>query len=272
MSHAVDRLVAVMARLRDREGGCPWDIEQDFRSIAPHTLEETYEVVEAIENDDMKGLKEELGDLLFQVAFHAQMGREKNLFDLDAIATAVTDKMIERHPHVFADRDADTANDVIRNWEADKAAKRAAQAEAEKRKVSVLDGVNTALPAPSRALKLQQRAARVGFDWQTAPPIFAKIREELDELESELTAQPDKDAVEDELGDLLFAVINLARHLAVDPEAALRRTNRKFERRFHAIESALAAEGRTPDEASLEEMDAIWNAVRRREKTENRVK
>ncbi len=270
MSQALDRLVAVMARLRDRNGGCAWDLEQDFRSIAPHTLEETYEVVEAIENDDMKGLKEELGDLLFQIAFHAQMGREKNLFDLDSIAVAVTDKMVERHPHVFADRNAETAKDVITNWEADKAAKRRTQAEAENRRPSVLDGVNTALPAPSRALKLQQRAARVGFDWGATPPIFAKIREELGELERELTASPDKGAVEDELGDLLFAVINLARHLAVDPEAALRRTNRKFERRFHAIESALAAQGRTPDDANLEEMDEIWNAERKKDKGEKR--
>ena len=266
MSEAINRLTQVMAKLRNPDGGCPWDLEQSFRTIAPHTLEETYEVVEAIENDDMKGLKEELGDLLFQVAFHAQMGKEQNLFDLEQIATHVTEKMIERHPHVFGDRDTSTANDVLRNWEADKAKKRAEEAKAENRALSALDGVNTALPAASRALKLQQRAARIGFDWSKAKDIIAKIREETDELETEIKSGTSKDAMEDELGDLFFALINLARHLEIDPETAIRRTNRKFERRFRTVESCIAADGRSMTDASLDEMEKIWNEVKAVEK------
>jgi len=270
MSTAMDRLIEIMARLRDPKTGCPWDIEQNFKTVAPHTLEETYEVVEAIEQNDPKAIKEELGDLLFQIIFHAQMGREAGLFDLDDIATAVTNKMVERHPHVFGDRDANSAAAVLKNWEADKAAKRDAQARAENREPGILDGISTALPATTRAVKLQKRAARVGFDWTNAKDIIAKIREEIIELETEIGAgKVDADAIEDEMGDVLFVVINLARKLDVDPETALRRTNRKFERRFRTIESRLAAEGRKITDASLEEMERIWNETKTEEKRIN---
>jgi nucleoside triphosphate diphosphatase len=266
MSAALDRLVQVMARLRDPKTGCPWDLEQNFKTIAPYTLEETYEVVEAIEHNDPQAMKDELGDLLFQIVFHAQLGHEGGLFDLDQIASHVADKMIERHPHVFGDRDAKTAEKVLTNWETDKAAKREAAAKAENRTPSALDGVTTALPAATRALKLQNRAARVGFDWTDARDILAKIKEEIGELEVEMKAKENKDAVEDEFGDLFFALINLARRLEVDPETALRRTNRKFERRFREIETRLAAQNRKMAEASLDEMEKIWCEVKAREK------
>ena len=262
---SLDRLLAVMARLRDPQNGCPWDLEQDFKSIAPHTLEETYEVVEAIESGAMDHVREELGDLLFQIVFYAQMGREAGLFDFDAIADGVATKMIERHPHVFGDRDAATAADVLRNWEADKAAKRAAKNDDDKKPVSALDGVSEALPAATRALKLQKRAARVGFDWSNPKDIFAKIREELDELEAEINAA-DKDKMEDELGDVFFVIVNLARHLDLDPETALRRTNRKFTRRFQFIENALAAQGQALAGTSLDTMEQLWNDAKREEK------
>ena len=266
MSSAIDRLVEVMARLRDPKGGCPWDLEQNFKTIAPYTLEETYEVVEAIEQGEPKAIAEELGDLLFQVVFHAQMGREAKLFDLDEIASRVADKMIERHPHVFGDRNAKTADAVLKNWEADKAAKREAQAKAENRSVSVLDGVSTALPAATRAVKLQNRAARVGFDWTDARDILEKIKEETAELETEINNKAGKDAVEDELGDLFFALVNLARRLEIDPETALRSTNRKFERRFREVESRLAVQGRKMAETPLEEMERLWCEIKQREK------
>jgi len=265
MSEALDRLVGVMARLRDPAAGCPWDLEQDFKSVAPYTLEETYEVVEAIEQGDPAAMKDELGDLLFQIVFHAQMGREAGLFDLDQIAGHVADKMIERHPHVFGDRDANTAQAVLTNWENDKAKKREAKA-ADGQVVSALDGVSTALPASTRAVKLQNRAARVGFDWPDARDIIAKIREEIAELEAEIDAPDNHDAIEDEFGDVFFAVINLARRLKVDPETALRRTNRKFERRFRGIETRLAAKGRHIKDATLDEMEALWNAVKTEER------
>jgi ATP diphosphatase len=270
MTSNIERLIEVMARLRDPKNGCPWDLEQNFSTIAPYTIEETYELVEAIESNDTKAIKEELGDVLFQVVFHAQMGREAGLFDLDSVAKTVADKMIERHPHVFGNRDAKTSNDVLVNWESDKAAKRAKQADAEGRAPSALDGVSTALPAATRAVKLQSRAARVGFDWAEARDVLAKIREEIGELETEITSQADKDFLEDELGDVFFAVANLARKLDIDPETALRRTNRKFERRFRGIEDTLAKQGRNLSDASLDEMERIWNAIKAEEKTAGR--
>ncbi len=264
MSQSIQKLVEVMRRLRDPNGGCPWDLEQNFKTIAPYTLEETYEVVEAIEQDDPKAIKEELGDLLFQIVFHARIASEAGLFDLDQIAETVADKMVERHPHVFGDRNANTAEAVLTNWEADKAAKREAQAKAEGRPVSALDGVSAALPGLTRAIKLQKRAARTGFDWADAKDIIAKIHEEIAELEAEMNSG--KDAQEDELGDVFFALANLARRLDIDPETALRRTNRKFERRFREIEKRLAAQGRKLEDSSLEEMEAIWVAIKREEK------
>lgn len=256
------RLLAVMAWLRDREHGCPWDIDQTFRTIAPYTIEEAYEVADAIERNDLPALKEELGDLLLQVVYHAQMASEAKAFTFTEVAAAVADKMVERHPHVFgnlkiADADAQTVS-----WEARKAAERAKRG-APASPAGTLDGVALALPALLRAEKLQKRAARVGFDWATIGPVIDKIEEELRELRSELSAgiaQPLR--IQDELGDVLFAVANLARHCKVDPEAALRSTNDKFERRFRYVERRLAEQGRTPGQATLEEMEALWQEAK----------
>lgn len=263
----VDHLLDVMRRLRDPQTGCPWDIKQNFKTVAPYTLEETYEFLEAVEADDTRAMKEELGDVLFQVAFHAQMGAEAGLFDFDSVAQYCADKMIERHPHVFGDREVAGAREVLDNWETDKEAKRKAQAEAEGRTLSVLDGVSAALPAMTHAVKLQKRVARVGFDWPEAAGVLKKIHEELAELEHEIKINAGKDRLEDELGDVLFVVANLARKLDIDPEGALRHGNRKFERRFRALEKIITVQGRTLDEASLEEMERAWQEVKRVEKT-----
>ncbi|MFY9288860.1 MAG: nucleoside triphosphate pyrophosphohydrolase [Alphaproteobacteria bacterium] len=271
MSNSIQKLIDVMARLRDPKSGCPWDLEQNFKTIAPYTLEETYEVVEAIEQDNPKAMADELGDLLFQIVFHAQMAKEAGLFTFDDIAKGVADKMIERHPHVFGDRDAKTAEKVLANWETDKAAKRDAQTKAENRTPSVLDGVTTSLPAATRAVKLQKRAARVGFDWTDARDILAKIKEETAELEAEIDKQKNQDAIEDEFGDLFFALVNLARRLEVDPETALRRTNRKFETRFREIEKRLTAQGKNIAEVSLDEMEKLWIAIKTEEKRFKKV-
>ncbi|MBL8687898.1 MAG: nucleoside triphosphate pyrophosphohydrolase [Rhodospirillaceae bacterium] len=260
----IDRLIEIMARLRAPEGGCPWDLEQTFATIAPYTVEEAYEVADAIQRGDMTDLRDELGDLLLQVVFHARMAEELDAFAFDDVAKAIADKMTRRHPHVFGDaaeRDVDTQTV---SWEATKAAERAEKAK--RGPASALDGVALALPALMRAEKLQKRAARVGFDWPEARQVLDKIEEEIGELRAEIEAGAPKDAVEDEVGDLLFALANLARHLKVDPEAALRRCNAKFERRFHAIEKALAAEGRRPENASLEEMEALWQQAKRAER------
>lgn len=261
------RLLAVMAWLRDREHGCPWDIDQTFRTIAPYTLEEAYEVADAIERDDMPGLKEELGDLLLQVVYHAQMASESGAFDFAAVAQGIADKMVARHPHVFGDAVIDTAEAQTASWEARKAAERAARAKPAEAEVpaGTLDGVARALPALIRAEKLQKRAARVGFDWPEIGPVIDKIEEELGELRAELAAGTvDRARATDELGDVLFAVANLGRHLKLDPEAALRATNDKFERRFRHIERRLAEAGRTPADATLEEMEALWQEAKTR--------
>jgi len=268
MSSHILRLVEVMARLRNPDGGCPWDLEQTFQTIAPHTIEETYELVEAIESNDPKAIKDELGDVLFQVVFYAQMGREAGLFDLESVAGHVADKMIERHPHVFAEREVETAHDVLVNWETDKEAKRTKAAAKEGRMPSVLDGVSSGLPSTTRSVKLQKRAARVGFDWAKADDVFAKIKEEIAELEKEVAGDTPKGRMEDELGDVLFAVTNLARKLDIDPETALRSTNRKFERRFRMIEDALAEQGRKASDASLQEMEILWNEAKAAENGE----
>ncbi|MDP9128340.1 MAG: nucleoside triphosphate pyrophosphohydrolase [Pseudomonadota bacterium] len=265
MTAELDRLVEIMARLRDPVRGCPWDLEQTFKTIAPYTLEETYEVVEAIENDDVKAMAGELGDLLFQIVFHAQIGREAGLFDLDSIAKGVADKMVERHPHVFAERQAKNAEDVLTNWESDKAARREAEAAAANRSVSALDDVSTALPATTRAVKLQKRAARVGFDWAEAGEVLAKIKEEINELEQEI-AGGSGDAMEDEMGDMFFAIVNLARKLEIDPETALRRTNRKFEKRFRAVESDVLGMGKRMEDTPLQDMEALWIKAKNDEK------
>ncbi len=253
----IDRLLAIMARLRDPERGCPWDLEQTFATIAPHTIEEAYEVCDAIERGDMPALVDELGDLLFQIVFYAQMGREAGAFAFADVVRAISEKMVRRHPHVFGD-------EPIPEWETMKAAERAGKDD----RASALDGVAHALPALSRAHKLQRRAARVGFDWPALGPVLAKLHEELDELELELdqvAAAPDRLA--DEIGDVLFACVNLARHTGTDPEAALRAANAKFERRFRRVESLLAARGSAPERSNLDEMDALWDRAKAEERS-----
>jgi MazG family protein len=259
------RLIAVMAALRHPEHGCPWDIDQSFETIAPYTIEEAYEVAEAITNGDKAELKDELGDLLFQVVYHARMAEEDGDFDVQDVAEAITEKMLRRHPHVFGMASIEDADAQTRAWEDSKAIERAAKAEAEGRVPSVLDGVSAAYPALMRAVKLQKRVVRVGFDWPNSALVLEKIEEELGELKHELASGSVPDRVEDEMGDLLFTVVNLARHLGVDPETALRRTNGKFERRFRTVEAVLAESGRTPENASLDEMERIWTATKRKE-------
>ena len=256
-----------MARLRDPQTGCPWDREQTFRTIAAYTIEESYEVAEAIEEGDPKALKEELGDLLFQVVFYAQMGREEGVFDFQTIAAAIADKMIRRHPHVFGDTTHADIEAQTQAWEAQKAAERQDKMKLKGREPSLLDDVPAALPALMRAEKLQKRAARVGFDWPNPGEVLDKIEEEVAELRAEIGENGQIDRQEDEIGDLIFALSNLARHLKIDPESALRRTNAKFERRFRRIESLLKEQGQTPVEASLEEMEGLWNQAKGEEKS-----
>jgi len=257
MTRPIDRLLDIMARLRDRDRGCPWDREQDFATIAPYTIEEAYEVADAIERRDMAALKDELGDLLFQVVFHARMAEEAGLFAFDDVAEAVSEKMVRRHPHVFGDVEIADAAAQTEAWEAHKAKERAVAGAA----VSVLDGVAHALPALLRAAKISRRAARIGFDWPDAQGVFAKIREEIAEIEVEI-ATSDAERLEDEVGDLLFAAANLARKLEVEPETALRRATAKFERRFRRVEK-LAAErdiGR-----DIDALEALWQQVKKDE-------
>ncbi|MDA0187580.1 MAG: nucleoside triphosphate pyrophosphohydrolase, partial [Proteobacteria bacterium] len=245
-------------RLRDPVTGCPWDVAQDFATIAPYTIEEAYEVADAIERQAWNELKGELGDLLFQSVFHARMAEEAGLFDLDDVATAIADKMIARHPHVFGDEsNAKSADQQVADWESVKAAERAAKA-----KGGVLDDVALGLPALMRAEKLQKRAARVGFDWPDIDMVIDKIAEEAREL-AEARATLPQDKIAEEMGDLLFVMANLARHLKVDPEDALRRANTKFTRRFAFIEAELAKQGKRPDESDLAEMDALWDSAKR---------
>ena len=255
------RLREIMRRLRDPETGCPWDIEQTFASIAPYTIEEAYEVADAIERDAWDDLQGELGDLLFQSVFHAQIAEDRGLFDFDDVANAIADKMVDRHPHIFADESRDkSAEQQTRDWETVKAAERAAKAQ-----TGVLDGVAVGLPALLRAMKLQKRAARVGFDWPETTQVLDKIVEEAAEL-TEAAAELPQDKIEEEMGDLLFVMANLARHLKVDPEQALRRANAKFVRRFSRIEAHLAEAGKTPQDSDLQEMDALWNLAKAEER------
>ena len=257
----IDRLIAIMAQLRSTEGGCPWDLEQTFATIAPYTIEEAYEVADAIEQRDMAGLKDELGDLLFQVVFHGRMAEEQGLFGFADIADASSEKMIRRHPHVFGDAvTVANAADQVVHWETLKAAERVSQGTG--KRASALDGVTAGLPALTRAIKIQNRAARVGFDWAEPAPILDKIEEEIGELRAELDSGASIDRVEDELGDLFFALANLARRLDLDAEAALRRATAKFERRFHGMEALAAAAGNTLDGQTLEALDALWDRVK----------
>jgi ATP diphosphatase len=258
-SRDIARLIEIMAALRTPGTGCPWDLEQNFRTIAPYTLEEAYEVAEAIARNDLEHLRDELGDLLLQVAFHARMAEEQGVFDFGDVVETITGKLIRRHPHVFADAEGRTAEAVEGLWERIKAEEKAEKGEPGP--TGALAGVPVVLPALTRALKLQDKASKVGFDWNDPRAVLAKVREEADEIEAELD-RADKAKVSAEVGDLLFAVVNLARHLGADPEDLLRQTNLKFERRFAVIESALAARGKTPKDASLAEMDALWDAAK----------
>ena len=260
------RLIEVMARLRDPDTGCPWDLEQSFETIAPYTIEEAYEVADAIARGDKEALRDELGDLLLQVFYHSRMAEEDGDFDFAAVAAAISDKMVRRHPHVFGAEDVETAAAQTRAWEDHKAAERQAQAAESGGRASVLDGVALGLPALTRAVKLQRRAARVGFDWPELLPVLDKIEEEIVELKQEIRDGSPSDRVTDELGDLLFALANLARHLDTDPEAALRHANAKFLRRFQAIEARYADAGRELTEASLDELEDAWREVKKAER------
>ena len=269
----IDDLLAVMAALRTPGTGCPWDLQQTFKTIAPYTIEEAYEVADAIERGDIADLKEELGDLLLQVVYHARMAEEQGAFAFDDVARAISDKMGRRHPHVFGSETERAAGPAPGFWERAKAAERAAKADengshASTRVVSALDHVPAALPALTRAVKLQNKAAKVGFDWPSLAPVFDKLKEELGELEDALAGPQtvDRNAIEEEFGDLLFVLANVARHLKLDPETALRAANQKFVRRFHAIERGLAQQGRTPAQSTLEEMDQLWDEAKAEEK------
>ncbi|RDD62086.1 nucleoside triphosphate pyrophosphohydrolase [Ferruginivarius sediminum] len=261
----IERLLHVMARLRDPESGCPWDIEQTFETIAPYTIEEAYEVAEAIRQGDMGELRDELGDLLLQVVYHARMAEEDGNFDFDAVAGHVAEKMIRRHPHVFGDDTIETAEAQTVNWEEQKAAERQRKADAAGHAPSALDGIALGLPALMRAWKLQKRAARVGFDWPKAREVLDKLDEEIAELRHELDTGGTKARVQDEVGDLLFTVANLARKLGIDPEEALRDCNAKFERRFRDVERQLDGDGRAAGDCTLEELENLWQKAKHRE-------
>ena len=263
--YTVEDLLSVMARLRDKDTGCPWDVEQSFATIAPYTIEEAYEVADAIAREDLGALKEELGDLLLQVVYHAQMASEDARFGFADVVDAITRKMIRRHPHVFADasRDEFLTGDMWQRIKAEEKVERGTAAEG-----AMLDDVPLALPALTRAVKLQKRAAEVGFDWPSLVPVLAKADEEIAELKTAIAEREGEGEkshakrVAEEFGDLLFVMANIARHLKVDPEAALRGANAKFVRRFRSIETALAKDGRTPEDATLEEMDQLWDEAK----------
>jgi len=265
-SSDIRRLIEIMAALRDPVRGCPWDQEQTFASIAPFTIEEAYEVADAIERGGPEDLREELGDLLLQVVFHARMAEEAGLFDFGAVVEAITAKLIRRHPHVFGEASALDAAEVKALWGRIKADEKRAKLASRETGTGALDGVPLALPALSRALKLQEKAGKVGFDWNDARAVLTKIREEAAEVEAEI-AGGSAEALKGEVGDLLFAVANLARHLRVDPEAALRSANLKFERRFAHIEGRLAERGQTPEGASLEDMERLWVEAKAEERS-----
>ena len=255
---SIDSLLCIMERLRDPQGGCPWDLQQDFHSIAPYTLEEAYEVVDAIESNDQDALREELGDLLFQVVFHSQLASEAGWFGFEDVVTSICDKMTRRHPHVFADAVVADAEEQTREWE-----KHKQREKGENR--SILDGVVTGLPALTQADKLQRKASSVGFDWPDSSGVFAKVSEELDEVREEMHGVIDHDALLDECGDLLFAVVNLVRHAGIDPESALRQGNRKFVRRFQRVEASCARSGIAMSTAGIDTLNRYWEQAKRAE-------
>jgi MazG family protein len=253
----LDRLLAIMARLRDREDGCPWDLQQDWATIAPHTIEEAYELADAIARAEPDAVRDELGDVLFQVVFQARIAEERGLFDFDAVARTIADKLERRHPHVFGDARIDSAAAQTVAWEEHKRAERAARGQG----TGALDGVTLGLPGLTRATKLGSRAAKVGFDWTDVQGVLAKVREELAEVETEIGG--DIQALREELGDLLFALAQFARHQGIDPEAALRDANSKFERRFRHMEAALTRAGQVPQDVDMSHLDRLWNEAKR---------
>jgi ATP diphosphatase len=258
--NSMEELLAIMAKLRDPENGCPWDLKQTFKSIVPHTLEEAFEVADTIENEDYDELKGELGDLLFQVVFYAQLGKEEKRFDFDDIVAGICEKLTRRHPHIFSDKTFATDAEVSANWEREKIKEREKKAQQE---VSLLENVPHNLPALTRANKLQKRCATVGFEWPDVAGALLKVREEIDEVEEELAAKEvDKEALGEELGDLFFALTNVTRYLKHDPESILRAANRKFERRFKQVEVMTKEAGRTMEESTLEQMDGLWEEVK----------
>jgi len=260
--NAIERLLGIMKTLRDPQHGCPWDREQTFATIAPYTLEETYEVLDAIQREDFDDLRDELGDLLFQVVFYAQMASEQERFNFEDICHAISDKLERRHPHIFGDATAETSSDVLKNWEAIKTAERA-----DKAQHSALDDIPKALPALMRAHKIQKRCHNVGFDWTTLGPVVAKVHEEIDEVMHEAQQSVvDGEKLEEEIGDLLFATVNLSRHLGSKAETALQKANDKFERRFREVEAIINAQGLSMPGATLEQMEAAWQQVKQGEK------
>lgn len=260
----IDRLNEIMAQLRHPTDGCPWDVAQDFKSIAPYTIEEAYEVADAIEREDRESLREELGDLLLQVVFHARMAEEEKSFDFDDVAGAIADKLVRRHPHVFDTENHDAGTSLRDNWETQKANERAEKSRARGEEVSLLDDVPIGLPALMRAEKLQKRAARGGFDWAEIGPVVAKLEEELSELKAEIADGAAADRLTDEMGDLLFSCVNLARHLKVDPEDALRGTNAKFNRRFRHVESSIRDDGDDLEKVGLDVLEERWQQAKER--------
>lgn len=263
----IQTLLQIMARLRDPQGGCPWDLEQDFASIAPYTVEEAYEVADAIDRNDLPDLKDELGDLLLQVVFHAQMASEQGAFNFGDVVASISNKMIRRHPHIFADTEVSDSDEVLANWDEIKRSERAAKGEQD---ASALAGISRGLPEWLRATKLQSRAARTGFDWPDAVPVLDKLREEIDEVQAEFelaaTGVDNQVRLQEELGDVLFVCANLARHAKVDSGTALRHANHKFERRFRAMEALAAEQGKAMSQLDLQQQEALWLQVKQHEK------
>lgn len=274
-SRSIQALLKIMAQLRNPDGGCPWDLEQDFKSIVPHTLEEAYEVADAIERHNLIDLREELGDLLLQVVFHAQMASEQQAFDFSDVVQGIVEKMIRRHPHVFGDEDSKTAGAVAGRWDqikeqekTEKLQAAAADGQVAPAPASLLDDVPVVMPGLTQAVKLQKKAAKVGFDWPDTSLVIDKLNEEMLELSQEVTKEPrDTSKIEDELGDILFVYANLARHLGVDPEAAIRRTNQKFRRRFRRIEELLSSDDKSFDEMDLTGLDHLWDQAKKEERS-----